>query len=95
MNIVKMRFINIQKSKIVPIFIILLLFLSIVSANEMSLKFSNKPKGDMVMSMRLIDYSHDSVGKLLVTTGFKRGESYENGYVYLLNYNGEILWKKR
>lgn len=94
MNIVKMRFINIQKSKIVPIFIILLLFLSIVSANEMSLKFSNKPKGDMVMSMRLIDYSHDSVGKLLVTTGFKRGESYENGYVYLLNYNGEILWKK-
>ena len=38
MNIVKMRFINIQKSKIVPIFIILLLFLSIVSANEMSLR---------------------------------------------------------
>ncbi|NYT03485.1 MAG: tetratricopeptide repeat protein [Candidatus Methanofastidiosa archaeon] len=71
-----------------------MIFFSAVSANEMSLKFTNKPKGDMIMSMRLIDYSQDSVGKLLVTTGFKRGESYENGYIYLLNYNGEILWNK-
>ncbi|NMC77581.1 MAG: tetratricopeptide repeat protein [Candidatus Methanofastidiosa archaeon] len=68
--------------------------ISIISANEMSLKFTSKPKGDMIMSMRLIDYSHDSVGKLLVTTGFKRGESYENGYIYLYNYNGEIIWNK-
>ena len=90
----KLRFLNIQKSKLIPILFILLLLSSVVYANEMSLKFSSKPKGDMIMSMRLIDYSQDSVGKLLVTTGFKRGESYENGYIYLFNYNGEIIWNK-
>jgi len=94
MNMAKISFLNIQKSKVIPIFFILLILLSVISANEMSLKFSNKPKGDMIMSMRLIDYSQDSVGKLLVTTGFKRGESYENGYIYLFNYNGEIIWNK-
>ncbi|MCC7573051.1 MAG: tetratricopeptide repeat protein [Candidatus Methanofastidiosum sp.] len=90
----KIKFLNIQKSKVVPIFFILLVLLSVISASEMSLKFSNKPKGDMIMSMRLIDHSQDSVGKLLVTTGFKRGEPYENGYIYLFNYNGQIIWNK-
>jgi len=90
----KIKFLNIQKSKIIPILLIVLIFLSFVSASEMTLKFTNKPKGDIIASMRLIDYSQDSAGKLLVTTGFKRGESYENGYVYLLNYNGQIIWNK-
>ena len=90
----KIKFLNIQKSKVIPIFFIVLILLSVVSANEMFLKFTSKPKGDMIMSMRLIDYSQDSVGKLLVTTGFKRGEPYENGYIYLFNYNGEIIWNK-
>ena len=94
MNMSKIKFLNIQKSKIIPILLIVLIFLSFVSASEMTLKFTNKPKGDIIASMRLIDYSQDSAGKLLVTTGFKRGESYENGYVYLLNYNGQIIWNK-
>ena len=94
MNMAKIKFLNIQKSKVIPIFFLILILISVVSANEMSVKFTNKPKGDMIMSMRLIDHSQDSVGKLLVTTGFKRGESYENGYIYLFNYNGEILWNK-
>ena len=94
MNTAKIKFLNIQKSKIIPVFFIILVFLSVISASEMSLKFTNKPKGDMIMSTRLIDYSQDSVGKLLVTTGFKRGEPYENGYLYLLNYNGEVIWNK-
>ncbi|MDY1590592.1 MAG: tetratricopeptide repeat protein [Methanofastidiosum sp.] len=94
MNMAKIKFLNIQKSKVIPIFFIALILISVVSANEMSVKFTNKPKGDMIMSMRLIDHSQDSVGKLLVTTGFKRGESYENGYIYLFNYNGQIIWNK-
>ncbi|KYC45586.1 MAG: Tetratricopeptide repeat protein [Candidatus Methanofastidiosum methylothiophilum] len=94
MNMAKIKFLNIQKSKIIPLFFIMLIMLSVISANQISLKFTNKPKGDMIMSMRLIDHSQDSVGKLLVTTGFKRGEPYENGYIYLFNYNGEIIWNK-
>ncbi|MEN6379009.1 MAG: tetratricopeptide repeat protein [Methanofastidiosum sp.] len=94
MNMARIKFLNIQKSNVIPIFFVILILLSVISANEMFVKFTNKPKGDMIMSMRLIDYSQDSVGKLLVTTGFKRGESYENGYIYLLNYNGEIIWNK-
>lgn len=94
MNMAKIKFLNIQKSKVIPIFFIMLILLSVISANEMSVKFTNKPKGDMIMSMRLIDHSQDSVGKLLVTTGFKRGEPYENGYIYLFNYNGDVIWNK-
>lgn len=94
MNMSKLKFLSIQKSKVIPIFFIMLVLLSVISASEMSLKFTNKPKGDMITSMRLIDHSQDSVGKLLVTTGFKRGEAYENGYVYLLDYNGQIIWNK-
>lgn len=104
----KTTFLNIQKSKIIPIFFILLILLSVISANEMALKFSNSPKGE-IRSMRLIDYSQDSVGKLLVTSGVKRGEFREvfdengtlisrdvreNGYIYLINYNGQIIWEK-
>ncbi len=91
---IKIKLLNIQKSKIIPIFFIMLVLLSVVSATHMSLSFKNEPKGDIVMSMRLIDYSEDSIGKILVTTGFRRGDARENGYVFLYDHNGDLIWSK-
>lgn len=91
---INIRFLNIQKSKIIPIFFILLLLATVVSANQMTLQFSNEPKGDMVVSMRLLDPSYESVGQILVTTGSRRGEPRENGYVYLYDHKGRIIWAR-